>query len=260
MDGDSVRKCSLIILVLLTSIGLALPKVVESWMYSNYYAKRVMIEIGLKTRFRYEEVYKWGADKMVHVYEPVEVTWVRLGPNCYMGSTKELRKSPMLILDLEDLAFKEILQGRDFSIKETSEGYEIDIHDSGEYRVFLTQDGLPKEIERNYMNTKSKLIYDEIRPLSLSKEEVLKEYSFLESEIEFPKELAKVLENFKFIIIREGTSGLEIEGIYKNGQKVEIFIGNDLPKKGFKITVNGLEIVIVADKDTLNEIKVILEK
>lgn len=68
------------------------------------------------------------------------------------------------------------------------------------------------------------------------------------------------MNNFKFIIIREGASGLEIEGIYKNGQKVEIFIGSDLPDGAMKINVNGLEIAIVADKETLEEIKVILKK
>ena len=110
------------------------------------------------------------------------------------------------------------------------------------------------------MNTKSKLLYEEVEPLSVSKEDVLRDYSLEDSEIEFPKELVSVLNNFKFIIIREGTSGLEIEGIYKNGQKVEIFIGSDLPKGALRINVNGLEIAIIADKETLEEIKVILKK
>ncbi|MCD6552042.1 hypothetical protein [Thermotoga sp.] len=255
-----MKKHAFVLLFLITATIFALPEIVEKWIYSNYYAKRVMIEIGLKTRFRYEEVYKWGADKMVLVHEPVRVNWVRLGQNCYMGSDTILRRSPMLILDLEDLAFKEILQGRNLILRKADEGYEITLHDTGEYRILLTKDGLPREIERNYMNTKSKLLYEEVEPLSVSKEDVLRDYSLEDSEIEFPKELVSVLNNFKFIIIREGTSGLEIEGIYKNGQKVEIFIGSDLPKGALRINVNGLEIAIIADKETLEEIKVILKK
>ena len=255
-----MKKQAFMFLFLIAATIFALPDIVERWLYSNYYAKRVMIEIGLKTRFRYEEVYKWGADKMVLVHEPIRVNWVRLGQSCYMGSDTTLRRSPMLILDLEDLAFKEILQGRNLTLRETDGGYEITLQDTGNYRILLTKEGFPKEIERNYMNTKSRLIYEEVRSLSLSKEDVLKNYSLVDTEIEFPKELVNVLNNFKFIIIREGASGLEIEGIYKNGQKVEIFIGSDLPDGAMKINVNGLEIAIVADKETLEEIKVILKK
>ncbi|AAD36667.1 MULTISPECIES: hypothetical protein [Thermotoga] len=258
MDGDSVKKYVLVVLFFLAATIFALPEIVEKWMYANYYAKRIMVEIGLKSRFRYEEVYKWGADKMVLVHEPVSVNWVRLGQSCYMGSGTTLKRSPMLILDLEDLAFKEILQGRDLKIEETNEGYEIYIHDTGEYRVLLSSDGFPKEIERNYMDTKSKLIYEEVKPLSADKNEILKDYTLVDSGVEFPKELVDILSNFRFLIIREGTSGLEIEGIYKNGQKVEIFIGNDLPKGGLQVNINGLKIAIVADEKTLEEIKVIL--
>ena len=118
-----MKKHAFVLLFLITATIFALPEIVEKWIYSNYYAKRVMIEIGLKTRFRYEEVYKWGADKMVLVHEPVRVNWVRLGQNCYMGSDTILRRSPMLILDLEDLAFKEILQGRNLILRKADEGY-----------------------------------------------------------------------------------------------------------------------------------------
>ena len=248
-----------IVIVLSVSAFASNSDLLEKWMYSNYYAKRIMIETGPKTRIRREEVYKWGPDKFVKVYEPVKVNWVRVGQLCYMGEDV-LRRSPMLILDLEDLAFKEILQKSPYSVKKTEEGTLVEIRGSGVYRVLLDQNGFPKEIERYYMDTKSRMIYEEVRPLTLSKEEVLKGYTLEESEIKIPPELLTLLSNFRFIIVREGVSGLEIEGVFKNGQRVEIFVGTNLSKEGFKITVNGIDIVVVSDRDTLNEIKLILQK
>lgn len=255
-----MKKTFIVTIVILPFLLIFGENIVDLWKRISYHSKRVLIETGASSRVRFEEIYKWMGNKLVFVLAPSNVIWFRTNGKCYLGESYNLRRSPIEILDLEDLALRDI-EKANYTLVDRGDYYEIRFENNGKYLIYLDKMGIPIKIKRDYMGTVSELIFEYRELINKPPDEILNKISLDESEIYLPKPLMMLLQNFRFFRIQNYKGNIEIYGVMKNGAKVRIFFGTTPPSTGtLTIELNNMKFFIVTDEKTLGTIKEILNK
>ena len=255
-----MKKTLMVTIVTLLLLHLFAENIVDLWKRVSYHSRRVLIETGISSRVRLEEIYKWMGNKLVFVLAPSNVIWFRTNGKCYLGEAYNLRRSPLEILDLEDLALRDIEKAK-YTVVNKGEYYEISFEKNGKYLIFLDKTGIPIKIKRDYMGTVSELIFEYREPIDKPPDEILSKLSLDESEIYLPKPLMVLLQNFRFFRIQNYKGNMEIYGIMKNGAKVRICFGTTPPSTGtLTIELNNMKLFSVTDEKTMETIKEIIHK
>jgi len=255
-----MKKTLMVTIVTLLLLHLFAENIVDLWKRVSYHSRRVLIETGISSRVRLEEIYKWMGNKLVFVLAPSSVIWFRTNGKCYLGEAYNLRRSPLEILDLEDLALRDIEKAK-YTVVNKGEYYEISFEKNGKYLIFLDKTGIPIKIKRDYMGTVSELIFEYREPIDKPPDEILSKLSLDESEIYLPEPLMTLLQNFRFFRIQNCKGNIEIYGIMKNGAKVRICFGTTPPSTGtLTIELNNMKLFIVTDEKTMETIKEIIHK
>jgi len=147
-------------------------KVLESYKSQIIYGIRTVVESGLRNRYRYEEVYRKGFDKLVKVKFPENITWVRNDKGCFVWNKGMLIKSSVPINDLEDVLINTLNMGAyeviDFNVVGNDENlYELKINHSDQIFDFVISKDKWQivKIERVIPNLRTILMYDSIESI-----------------------------------------------------------------------------------------------
>lgn len=148
-------------------------KVLESYKNQAIYGIRTVVESGVRNRYRYEEVYRKGSDKLVKVKFPETITWLRNNEGCFVWNNGMLIKSSIPINDLEDLLVNTLSSGTYKIVTfdtignngNNSNFYELKVSNENQNFDFIVSEDKWQiiKIERTIPNLKTVLIYDDIR-------------------------------------------------------------------------------------------------
>ncbi|HEW92678.1 MAG TPA: hypothetical protein ENF81_09085 [Thermotogaceae bacterium] len=173
-----MRKVLLFLVIVTVSISVfalftaeeVIEKVLESYKSQIIYGIRTVTENGLKNRYRYEEIYRNGFEKLVKVKFPEAVVWLRNDKGCFVWNNGVLVKPSVSINDLEDLLMNILNSGKYEIVSFDTTGnngdlYELKInHEDQLYDFMVTKDEWQIiKIERTVPNIRTVLIYDNVQ-------------------------------------------------------------------------------------------------
>ena len=173
-----MRKVLLFLVIVTVSISVfalftaeeVIEKVLESYKSQVIYGIRTVTENGLKNRYRYEEIYRNGFEKLVKVKFPEAVVWLRNDKGCFVWNNGVLVKPSVSINDLEDLLMNILNSGKYEIVSFDTTGnngdlYELKInHEDQLYDFMVTKDEWQIiKIERTVPNIRTVLIYDNVQ-------------------------------------------------------------------------------------------------
>ena len=173
-----MRKVLLFLVIVMVSISVfalftaeeVIEKVLESYKSQIIYGIRTVTENGLKNRYRYEEIYRNGFEKLVKVKFPEAVVWLRNDKGCFVWNNGVLVKPSVSINDLEDLLMNILNSGKYEIVSFDTTGnngdlYELKInHEDQLYDFMVTKDEWQIiKIERTVPNIRTVLIYDNVQ-------------------------------------------------------------------------------------------------
>ena len=109
-------KFGYILIVLLSLMNLVFPSVDSIELINSilltydskaFYGIRAVMEYGLRWKYRDEEVYRYGDEKLVRVNLPENLVWFRNSQGYFLIDSKgNMTSSFIEILDLEDILLK----------------------------------------------------------------------------------------------------------------------------------------------------------
>lgn len=147
-------------------------KVLQLYKSQVVYGIRTVTESGLRNRYRYEEIYRNGFEKLVKVKFPDAFVWFRKDKDYFIWNNNVLVKSSVPINDLEDLLI-DVLNSQEYEIIDFDisgnfeELYELKINHRDQIFDFIVDKNTwhVVKIERFVSNVKTVLIYDEIQDI-----------------------------------------------------------------------------------------------
>ena len=294
-------KFGYILIVLLSLMNLVFPSVDSVELINSilltydskaFYGIRAVMEYGLRWKYRDEEVYRYGDEKLVRVNLPENLVWFRNSQGYFLIDSKgNMTSSFIEILDLEDILLK-ILKSGDFEIKsleslEDNRLLRVElVHKNQIFRFLVTEDGWRIiRIERDIPNLKTVLMYNRLVEISPQhfKAKIRKyvekvqrkvgKISTESSKIQFYIENATkifrfymvnkfTIQNMKAIIIAgETKSGKKLSVVMVQGKNVKISLSNfiRLPE-GYRVDSfyeNGIKVFIISncDEDEMKKIE-----
>ena len=294
-------KFGYILIVLLSLMNLVFPSVDSVELINSilltydskaFYGIRAVMEYGLRWKYRDEEVYRYGDEKLVRVNLPENLVWFRNSQGYFLIDSKgNMTSSFIEILDLEDILLK-ILKSGDFEIKsleslEDNKLLRVElVHKNQIFRFLVTEDGWRIiRIERDIPNLKTVLMYNrlveispqhfkaKIRKYAEKVQRKVGKISTESSKIQFYIENATkifrfymvnrfTIQNMKAIIIAgETKSGKKLSVVMVQGKNVKISLSNfiRLPE-GYRVGSfyeNGIKVFIISncDEDEMKKIE-----
>ncbi len=209
-----------LILVLLPI--LAFSSVVDLWKNVQYHAYRLVVEISPHPKMRYEEVFRWKDRKFVRVLIPERVDWYRYGNEVWMGR-EVLKLVPVEVLDLEDVALRELEESSEVFVRSFKYGYVLNFKtDEGDFKVVLDPEGRPLKITRKFSNIEIKMVYEDFMDTLPSAKSVISELKLSDSKL-FPEEIGKVISCLDWFYMDFSDGVLVLSGI-SDGKWVKIEI------------------------------------
>ena len=211
METDSeVMKLKTSVLALILVVTSLLANVLDLWKNSEYHAFRIALEISPDPRMRYEEVYRWKDSKLVRVFVPVEVAWYRNEKGTWNGLRK-LKRVPMKILDLEDIALREVFKVSP-EITEFKWGYKVSFETSkGKFTVWLNDKGIPLRIIRRFHDIEMKMIY-ESWDSPPDEDKILRDYE-ISDELAFPESIGRALSCLDWFYFKTEDDLVKVRGM-----------------------------------------------
>lgn len=294
-------KFGYILIILLSLMNLVFPSVDSVELINSilltydskaFYGIRAVMEYGLRWKYRDEEVYRYGDEKLVRVNLPENLVWFRNSQGYFLIDSKgNMTSSFIEILDLEDILLK-ILKSGDFEIKsleslEDNRLLRVElVHKNQIFKFLVTEDGWKIiRIERDIPNLKTVLMYNrlveispqhfkaKIRKYAEKVQRKVGKISTESSKIQFYIENATkifrfymvnrfTIQNMKAIIIAgETKSGKKLSVVMVQGKNVKISLSNfiRLPE-GYKVGSfyeNGIKVFIISncDEDEMKKIE-----
>ncbi len=294
-------KFGYILIVLLSLMNLVFPSVDSVELINSilltydskaFYGIRAVMEYGLRWKYRDEEVYRYGDEKLVRVNLPENLVWFRNSQGYFLIDSKgNMTSSFIEILDLEDILLK-ILKSGDFEIKsleslEDNRLLRVElVHKNQIFKFLVTEDGWKIiRIERDIPNLKTVLMYNrlveispqhfkaKIRKYAEKVQRKVGKISTESSKIQFYIENATkifrfymvnrfTIQNMKAIIIAgETKSGKKLSVVMVQGKNVKISLSNfiRLPE-GYRVGSfyeNGIKVFIISncDEDEMKKIE-----
>lgn len=294
-------KFGYILIILLSLMNLVFPSVDSVELINSilltydskaFYGIRAVMEYGLRWKYRDEEVYRYGDEKLVRVNLPENLVWFRNSQGYFLIDSKgNMTSSFIEILDLEDILLK-ILKSGDFEIKsleslEDNRLLRVElVHKNQIFKFLVTEDGWKIiRIERDIPNLKTVLMYNrlveispqhfkaKIRKYAEKVQRKVGKISTESSKIQFYIENATkifrfymvnrfTIQNMKAIIIAgETKSGKKLSVVMVQGKNVKISLSNfiRLPE-GYRVGSfyeNGIKVFIISncDEDEMKKIE-----
>ena len=286
-------KFGYILIILLSLMNLVFPSVDSVELINSilltydskaFYGIRAVMEYGLRWKYRDEEVYRYGDEKLVRVNLPENLVWFRNSQGYFLIDSKgNMTSSFIEILDLEDILLK-ILKSGDFEIKsleslEDNRLLRVElVHKNQIFKFLVTEDGWRIiRIERDIPNLKTVLMYNrlveispqhfkaKIRKYAEKVQRKVGKISTESSKIQFYIENATkifrfymvnrfTIQNMKAIIIAgETKSGKKLSVVMVQGKNVKISLSNfiRLPE-GYRVGSfyeNGIKVFIISNCD-----------
>jgi len=286
-------KFGYILIILLSLMNLVFPSVDSVELINSilltydskaFYGIRAVMEYGLRWKYRDEEVYRYGDEKLVRVNLPENLVWFRNSQGYFLIDSKgNMTSSFIEILDLEDILLK-ILKSGDFEIKsleslEDNRLLRVElVHKNQIFKFLVTEDGWKIiRIERDIPNLKTVLMYNrlveispqhfkaKIRKYAEKVQRKVGKISTESSKIQFYIENATkifrfymvnrfTIQNMKAIIIAgETKSGKKLSVVMVQGKNVKISLSNfiRLPE-GYRVGSfyeNGIKVFIISNCD-----------
>jgi len=147
-------------------------KILQLYKGQVVYGIRTVTESGLRNKYRYEEVYRKGFEKLIKVKFPEAFVWFKTDKGCFIWNNDVVVKSSVPINDLEDLLIS-VLNSREYEIMDfdisgnSEELYELKINYRDQIFDFMVNVNKWHiiKIERIIPNVRTILIYDEIQDI-----------------------------------------------------------------------------------------------
>jgi len=276
--GSKVMKKTVIALALIVTASIVFSEsFIDLFLSSSYFGRRTVYEYGATTKSRIELVYRWPDRKVVQVLSPIPLVWTRTGDSFFMGSSSDLRPSPLEIFDLEDLFSRELkIHGISRIEKlDAEKKYRAFVESpAGFFVAVITEDGTPERITRYFQNTVTELFYEKVEPLQDSYEEVISKYNLNKQRavVNLPDELVEILKTMAWYTVSRLNIGQEqvvlITGMHKSGAVLkvvyatkEVNIKTEHNEKILRVAGDGYFVYVsTQDEQVYEETKEILNK